>query len=70
MIWERKILRKIYGPTYGNGYCRLKINKKNYNKFKSPDIISIIKVHAQGIPIEWLWYAVRMDGTRTVKQLL
>jgi hypothetical protein len=23
MTWERKILRKIYGPTYENGYWRI-----------------------------------------------
>lgn len=70
MIWKRKILRKIYGPTYGNAYCRIKINHKIYNKLKSPDIVSIIKVHVQDIPNEWLGHAVRMDGTRLGKQLL
>jgi len=70
-IWERKILKKIYGPSYGNGYCRIKINHKIYNfKYKSPDIISIIKVHVQDIQNEWLGHAARMDVTMTVKQLL
>jgi hypothetical protein len=31
MLWERKILRKIYGPTYANGCCRRKMNQKIYN---------------------------------------
>jgi hypothetical protein len=25
MTWERKILRKIYGPTYDNGHWRIKL---------------------------------------------
>jgi hypothetical protein len=28
MPWERKILRKIYGPTYENGHWRIKINSE------------------------------------------
>jgi hypothetical protein len=28
MTWERKILRKIYGPTYENGHWRIKINSE------------------------------------------
>jgi hypothetical protein len=28
MTWERKILRRIYGPTYGNGYWRIKMNQE------------------------------------------
>jgi hypothetical protein len=41
----KKILQTIYGPAFGNGYCRIKINHKIYNKFKSPDIVFIFKVH-------------------------
>jgi hypothetical protein len=40
LTWERKIFRKIYGPTYENGYWRIKINQEIYNKFKSPDIVT------------------------------
>ena len=28
IIWEREILRIIYGPVYENGYWRMKINYK------------------------------------------
>jgi hypothetical protein len=34
MTWERKILRKIYGPTYENGHWRIKINSELENKYK------------------------------------
>jgi hypothetical protein len=57
MTWERKFLRKIYGPTYVNGSWRIKINQEICNKFKHPDIVTVIKVHR----LEWLGHVVRMD---------
>jgi hypothetical protein len=44
-------------------------NKKNqeiHNKFKSPNIVTVIEVHR----LEWLGHIVRMDGARTVMKLL
>jgi hypothetical protein len=66
MTWERKILRKIYGPTHENGCWRIKMNQEICNKFKSPNIVTIIKVHR----LEWLGHVIRMDGARRVKKLL
>jgi hypothetical protein len=66
MTWERKILRKPYGPTYENGYWRIKMNQEIYNKFKSPNTLTAIKV----CRLEWLGHVVRMDGARIVKKLL
>jgi hypothetical protein len=66
MMWERKILRNIYGPTYENGCWRIKMNQEIYNKFTSPNIVTIIK----GCRLEWLGHVVRMDGARVVKKLL
>jgi hypothetical protein len=43
MTCERKILRKIYGPTCENGHWRIKINSELESKYKSQDIISVIK---------------------------
>ena len=37
-----------------------------YNKFKSLDIITVIKV----CRLEWLGHVIRMDNGRTVKKLL
>jgi hypothetical protein len=37
-----------------------------YNKFKSPDIVTVIEVRR----LEWLVHVVRMVGERTVKKLL
>jgi hypothetical protein len=65
MMWERKIFRIIYGPTYENGHWRIKINQEMYSNNKSPDILSVIKV----CMLEWLGH-VRTDDTRAVKELL
>jgi hypothetical protein len=37
-----------------------------YNKFKSPDIVTVIEVRR----LEWLGHVVRTDCARTVKKLL
>jgi len=44
MTWEKKISRKIHKPTYENGYWRMKIIKKLYDKIKSPDIFTVINL--------------------------
>jgi uncharacterized protein YqfB (UPF0267 family) len=64
MIWERKILRKIYGPAYENGNWEIKINAESESKYKSQDIVSVIKVQR----LEWLGH-IRMNETRTVKKI-
>jgi hypothetical protein len=42
------------------------MNEEIYNKFKSPNIVTVIKVRR----LEWLGHVVRMDGARIVKKLL
>ena len=66
MIWERKILRKMYGQIYENGYWRIKINEEICNECKSPDIVIVIQVHR----MEWLGHAIRMDRGRALKKLM
>jgi hypothetical protein len=44
MTWERNILRKIYGPTKENGLWRIKTNAELITKYKSQDIITVIKI--------------------------
>jgi hypothetical protein len=44
MTWERKILRRIYGPTKENGHWRIKTNAKLITKSKSQDIVTVIKI--------------------------
>jgi hypothetical protein len=43
-IFERKILRKIYGPTQNpDGTCRIKTNDELRHKKKQKDIIKFVK---------------------------
>jgi hypothetical protein len=44
MTWERKLLRKICGPTKENGQWRIKTNAELITKYKSQDIITVIKI--------------------------
>ena len=63
MKWERKVLRKIYGPTKENGQWRTKTNEELRTKYKSQDIVIVIKIRR----LEWLGHVIRMNETRVVK---
>ena len=65
MTWERKILRKIYGPTKENGQWRIKTNEELMTKYKAPDIVNVMKFRR----LECLRHVVRMNETRSVKKI-
>jgi hypothetical protein len=44
MTWERKILRKIYGPTNENEQWRIKTTSELITKYKFQDIVSVMKI--------------------------
>jgi hypothetical protein len=60
MTWERKILRKIYGPKSEQGVWRIRSNLEIQIVYKSPDIVIEIKVRS----LKWLGHVVRMEDTR------
>ena len=62
--WERKILRKIYGPTKKNGQWRIKTNAELITKYKSQDIVTVIKIRR----LEWLGHVIRMNETMSLKE--
>jgi len=64
MTSERKILRKIYGPTKENGQWRIKTNLELI-KYKSQYIVTVIKI----LRLEWLGHVIRMNETRSVKKI-
>ena len=66
MTWERKVLRKIYGPTKENGQWIIKTNAELITKYKSQDIVTVIKTQR----LEWLGHVIRMNETRSVKKIL
>jgi hypothetical protein len=59
MTWERKVLRKIYGPKCEQGVWRIRSNLEIQNVYKSSDIVTEIKVRR----LEWLGHVVRMEDT-------
>jgi hypothetical protein len=65
IIWERKLLRKIYGPTKENGQWKIKTKAELITKYKSQYIITVIKIRI----LEWLGHVIRMDETRYVKKI-
>ena len=65
MTWERKIVRKICGPTKENGQWRIKTNLELITKYKSQDIVTAIKIRR----LEWLGHVIRMNETRSVKKI-
>jgi len=65
MTWERKILRKIHGPTKENGQWRIKTNAELITKYKSQDTVTVIKIRR----VEWLGHVIRMNETRSVKKI-
>ncbi|KAJ4445732.1 hypothetical protein ANN_12417 [Periplaneta americana] len=65
MTWERKILRKIYGPKYENGYWRIRYNTELKAQYKSPDTVVEIKTRR----LEWMGYVIRMDESRIPKKI-
>jgi hypothetical protein len=54
--FERRIMRRIYGPTCENGVWRIKYNVELYGLYKDLDIVRVIKVSM----IRWLGHLVRM----------
>ena len=43
-IWERKILRKIYGPIKDKGTWRIRTPQEIYDLYKDNDIVMNIKI--------------------------
>jgi hypothetical protein len=49
-----------------NGYGGMKMSWEIYNKLKSPDIVTVIKIYR----LECFGHVVRIDGKKTVKKFL
>jgi hypothetical protein len=44
-VFERNVLRAIFGPTNDNGEWKIKYNDKLYTLYKDSDIITYIKIN-------------------------
>ena len=65
MVFERKILRKIFGPNNENGIWRIKTNQELDEIMKCKNIINLIRAQRPS----WLGHIERMQGTRMVKAI-
>ena len=66
MIFERKIMRKILGPTRTeDGYWRIKTNQETSDTLKGQNIIGFIKKQR----LKWLGHVERMTEDNNVKKI-
>jgi len=65
MAFERKVSRKIFGPTNENGIWRIKTNQELDKIIKHKNTINFIRAQRQG----WLGHIERMQETRMVKAI-
>jgi hypothetical protein len=65
-IFERKILRKIYGPTQNpDGTWRIKTDDEMRHRMKQEDIIKFIKSQR----LRWAAHVMRTENTRTGRKI-
>jgi hypothetical protein len=65
LVLERKILRRIFGPTKENQIRRVKTSEELNKLIKHKDIINHIKAQR----LSWFGHIQRMPDTRTVKKI-
>jgi hypothetical protein len=66
LVFEIRILRKIYGPTQDNdGTWKIKTNEELEILIKKKKIVRFIKSRR----LRWAAHVIRMDAARTVKKL-
>ena len=64
-VYERKILRKIYGPVKGNELWRIRLNDELEATIKGENIVRFIKCQR----IRWLGHMERMLNTAIPKKM-
>ena len=65
LVFERKILRRIFGPTKENQIWRIKTNEELDKLIKYKNIFNCIEAQR----LSWLYHVQRMPDTRTVKKI-
>ena len=64
--FERKILRRIFGPVQQNSQWRMRYNDELYDLYKDNDIVTFIKLRR----LEWAGHVYRMEDHRIPKRLM
>lgn len=65
-VWERKILRRIYGPVCEEGVWRSRYNRELRQLYGDTDLVSFIKAGR----IRWLGHVERMAADRVPRKIL
>jgi hypothetical protein len=65
LIFERKFLRKIFGPTRENQLWRIKTNDELDKLIKHQNIIN----HIKALRLSWFGHVQRMPDSRTAKKI-
>jgi hypothetical protein len=62
-LFERKILRSIFGVVRDEGQLRRRYNFDLYKLYDEPDFVKYIKINR----LKWAGHAMRMDNNRITK---
>ena len=65
LVFERKILRRIFGPKKENQIWRIKTNEELDKLIKHKNIVNYVKAQR----LSWFGHVQRMPDTRTVKKI-
>jgi hypothetical protein len=65
-VFERRILRTIYGPTKEGDEWRIQNNKHLYDLYKDEHIVTFIKLGR----LRWTGHVIRMEEDRPAKRIL
>ena len=65
LVFERKILRRIFGPTKENQIWRIKTNEELDKLIKHKNIVN----HFKAQRLSWFGHVQRMPDTRTVNKI-
>ena len=65
LVFERIILRRIFGPTKENQMWRIKTNEELDKMIKHNNLVNYIKAQR----LSWFGHAQRMPDTRRVKKI-
>jgi hypothetical protein len=64
--FERKILRRIYGPTHEGGCWRPRWNNELYSLYSETDIVEDIKIRK----LDWAGHIIKKKKKRIPKKVL
>jgi hypothetical protein len=64
-VFERRILRCIFGAVQENGVWRKRYSHEPCELFNEPDIVNYIKINRLG----WAGHVISMGSNRTVKKV-